>query len=53
MLKTANMTEPKKTPFLGNLTVQILIAMLLGAALGIFVYNNYDVATAKSFSWYK
>lgn len=24
--------------------------MLLGAALGIFVYNNYDVATAKSFS---
>jgi len=44
------MTEPKKTSFLGNLTVQILIAMLLGAALGIFVYNNYDVATAKSFS---
>ena len=50
MLNTANMTEPKKTSFLGNLTVQILIAMLLGAALGIFVYNNYDVATAKSFS---
>lgn len=44
------MTEPKKTSFLGNLTVQILIAMLLGAALGIFVHNNYDVATAKSFS---
>jgi Na+/H+-dicarboxylate symporter len=50
MLNTANMTEPKKTSFLGNLTVQILIAMLLGAALGIFVHNNYDVATAKSFS---
>jgi len=50
MLKTANMTEPKKTPFLGNLTVQILFAMLLGAALGIFVHNNYDVAIAKAFS---
>lgn len=50
MLNTANMTEPKKTSFLRNLTVQILIAMLLGAVLGIFVHNNYDVAIAKSFS---
>ncbi len=33
-----------------NLTVQILIAMLLGAAIGIYVHNNYDPATAQSFS---
>ena len=35
-----------------NLTVQILIAMLLGAILGIFVHNNYEVAKAKEFSGY-
>jgi len=43
-------TETKKTSFLGNLTVQILIAMLLGAILGIFIHDNYDVAFAKEFS---
>ncbi|HWR94665.1 MAG TPA: cation:dicarboxylase symporter family transporter [Flavobacterium sp.] len=43
-------TETKKTSFLGNLTVQIVIAMLLGAILGIYVHNNYDVAFAKEFS---
>lgn len=44
------MTETKKPSFLGNLTVQIVIAMLLGAFLGIFIHNNYDVAFAKEFS---
>ena len=43
-------TETKKPSFLGNLTVQIIIAMLLGAILGIYVHNNYDVAFAKEFS---
>ena len=42
--------ETKKPSFLGNLTVQIVIAMLLGAFLGIYVHNNYDVTFAKEFS---
>lgn len=52
MLKTNKMTqtETKKTSLLGNLTVQILIAMLLGAILGIFIHKNYDIAFAKEFS---
>ena len=33
-----------------NLTVQILIAMLLGAILGIYVHNFYDEISAKAFS---
>jgi len=42
--------ETKKASFFSNLTVQILIAMLLGAALGIFIHNNYDLEIAKAFS---
>lgn len=42
---------PKPSIF-KNLTVQILIAMVLGAILGIYVHNNYDVASAKTFSSY-
>lgn len=42
--------ETKKPSLLGNLTVQILIAMLLGAILGIFIHNNYNVAFGKEFS---
>ena len=45
-----NQTETKKTSLLGNLTVQILIAMVLGASLGIFIHANYEVAFAKEFS---
>jgi len=44
------MTETKKTSFLGNLTVQIVIAMLLGAFLGIYIHNNFDTTFAKEFS---
>ena len=44
------MTETKKPSFLGNLTVQIIIAMLLGAILGIYIHNSYDVSFAKEFS---
>lgn len=43
-------TTTKKPSLLGNLTVQILIAMLLGAILGIYIHNNYDVTFAKEFS---
>lgn len=35
---------------LKNLTVQIFIAMLLGAALGIYVHRQYPPETAASFS---
>ena len=41
--------EQKKS-FLSNLTVQILIAMILGAILGIYIHNNFDSEFAKNFS---
>lgn len=41
--------NPKKSLF-ANLTVQILIAMIAGALLGIFIHNNYVEEDAKSFS---
>jgi Na+/H+-dicarboxylate symporter len=44
--------ETKKKSFFSNLTVQILIAMLVGAFLGIFVHYNYSAAVAKDFSGY-
>ena len=43
-------TETKKPSLLGNLTTQIIIAMVLGAFLGIFIHNNYDAPFAKEFS---
>ncbi|WP_333600008.1 dicarboxylate/amino acid:cation symporter [Flavobacterium sp.] len=42
--------EAPKKSFLSNLTVQILIAMFVGALLGIFIHNNYIEADAKNFS---
>jgi Na+/H+-dicarboxylate symporter len=47
-----NTTEIKKKSFLSNLTVQILIAMIIGAFIGIYVHNNYSVDSAKEFSGY-
>ena len=44
--------QEQKKSFLGNLTVQILIAMTIGAVLGIFIHNNYSVESAKAFSGY-
>ncbi len=41
----------KKSIF-ANLTTQILIAMVVGALLGIFIHKNYDVTQAKTFSGY-
>lgn len=42
----------KKKSIFSNLTTQILIAMVLGAVLGIFVHNNYLPESAKEFSGY-
>jgi Na+/H+-dicarboxylate symporter len=41
--------EQKKS-FLSNLTVQILIAVVLGAILGVFVFKNFDETFRISFS---
>jgi Na+/H+-dicarboxylate symporter len=44
-------TETKKSIF-SNLTTQILIAMFVGAILGIIIHNNYTEESAKEFSGY-
>ncbi|MFM2213747.1 MAG: C4-dicarboxylate transport protein [Bacteroidota bacterium] len=43
-------TDTSKKSLFANLTVQILIAMLCGALLGILIHNNYAAEEAKSFS---
>lgn len=45
-------TTTKKTSIVKNLTFQILIAMILGASLGIFIHTFYDAVFAKAFSGY-
>ena len=45
---TPNKTTKKS--ILSNLTFQILIAMVLGAILGVFIHTNYDGGFAKEFS---
>ncbi|MDI9310766.1 MAG: cation:dicarboxylase symporter family transporter [Limnohabitans sp.] len=50
-MEQTNTTTQKKSLF-SNLTVQILIAMIFGAILGIFVHNNYSEDAAKEFSGY-
>lgn len=42
-------SETKKS-FLGNLTTQIILSMILGAILGVSIFHSGDVAFAKSFS---
>jgi Na+/H+-dicarboxylate symporter len=42
--------QPEKKSIFKNLTVQIIVAMLLGALLGILIHNNYLPDEAKSFS---
>ena len=44
-----SIVEQKKSLF-SNLTVQILIAMVLGAILGIYIHDNFDAEFAKNFS---
>ncbi len=43
-------TETTKKSIFSNLTLQILIAMLLGALLGIIIHKNYIADDAKNFS---
>jgi Na+/H+-dicarboxylate symporter len=43
-------TETKKKSFLTGLTGQILIAMVLGATLGIILHNSISPEAAQSFS---
>ena len=43
-------TETEKKSITSNLTTQILIAMLLGAVLGIVIHNSISVEAALSFS---
>lgn len=45
-----NSTETKKPSILSNLTTQILIAMILGAVLGIVLHNTISEAAAIEFS---
>lgn len=45
-------TNDTKIPFAKSLTGQIIIAMIIGAAIGIFVHNNYSLDDAKTFSNY-
>lgn len=47
-----NIEQTKKKSIFKNLTVQILIAMILGIIVGIFVHNNYSEETANQFSTY-
>ncbi len=42
--------ETQKKSLFPNLTVQILIAMIVGGLLGIFIHKNYIPDDAKSFS---
>ena len=42
--------ETTKTSFFKGLTGQILIAMLLGAILGVIIHNSADLETTKEFS---
>jgi len=45
-----NTTTIPKTSFFKGLTGQILIAMLLGAFLGVIIHNNTTLETAQGFS---
>ena len=42
--------ETKKQSFFSGLTGQILVAMLLGAVLGIIIHNSVGTEVAQSFS---
>jgi Na+/H+-dicarboxylate symporter len=43
-------TQTPKKSILSNLTFQILIAVVLGALLGVFVFKNFDESARESFS---
>ena len=45
-----NTIQTSKKSFFSNLTVQIIIAMICGAVLGIFIHKYYNEVDAKNFS---
>ncbi|MEN9323069.1 MAG: C4-dicarboxylate transport protein [Bacteroidota bacterium] len=45
-------TPTAKSSIFSNLTTQILLAMILGALIGVIVHTNYDSASATTFSGY-
>lgn len=45
-------TDTEKKSIFSNLTTQILIAMFVGAILGIIIHNNWTEEAAKEFSGY-
>ncbi|MEY2693208.1 MAG: C4-dicarboxylate transport protein [Bacteroidota bacterium] len=45
-------TPTSKSSIFSNLTTQILLAMILGALIGVIVHTNYDSASATAFSGY-
>jgi len=45
-----NTIQTSKKSFFSNLTVQIIIAMICGALLGIFIHKYYNEVDAKNFS---
>ncbi|MBJ7429133.1 MAG: cation:dicarboxylase symporter family transporter [Bacteroidia bacterium] len=47
-----NQTTTKKASLAKNLTFQILMAMIMGALLGIFIHTYYSADIAKAFSSY-
>jgi Na+/H+-dicarboxylate symporter len=49
-IKEMNPTQTTKKSIFSNLTVQIVVAMIFGAILGVFIHNNYSVEAAKGFS---
>lgn len=49
---TTTTEQTNKPSILSNLTTQILIAMILGAILGIIIHNNYSPESAAEFSTY-
>ena len=49
-MNESNTNASEKNSLFSNLTVQILVAMLLGALLGIFIHKYYLEDDAKNFS---
>ncbi len=49
-MNESNTNVIEKKSLFSNLTVQILVAMLLGALLGVFIHNYYLEDDAKNFS---
>jgi len=49
-MNTTENHQNKKKSIFSNLTVQIIIAMVAGALLGIYIHNNLNDVDAKSFS---